>query len=199
MNFGVGAQKLLGTAMIAGLACATAFAADNNDASSKVRVSSAVYVYEMPSAPEPVSTTPASPLAANPVTPSLATQASHGFVPMLRGALVPKPAHHASPAERTAWFALSSFSHGAAAFDAYSTRASLTSGRGYERNPVMAPFAKSAAIYPATQVVPFGLDYLSRRMMRSNNSLFRHTWWLPQLASGVGSTWVGVRNLHVAR
>jgi hypothetical protein len=89
--------------------------------------------------------------------------------------------------------------HGAAAFDAYTTRVSLESGRGYERNPLMRPFASSAAVYPAAQVLPFGLDYLSRRMMRSNNTVLRHTWFIPQLASTVGSTWVGVRNLNVAQ
>jgi hypothetical protein len=121
---------------------------------------------------------------------------AHGFLPMIRGAMVPRDT---SPAEQRAWVALSLMAHGAAAFDAYSTRASVESGRGYERNPLMKPFAGSAAMYPAAQVLPFGLDYLSRRMMHSDNTLLRHTWWLPQLAATAGSTWVGIRNLHVAQ
>lgn len=120
----------------------------------------------------------------------------HGFLPMIHGAVIPRDS---SPAEQRTWVALSLMAHGAAAFDAYSTRESLESGHGYERNPLMRPFAGSAAVYPAAQVLPFGLDVLSRRMMRSNKGLFRHTWWLPQLAATVGSTWLGVRNLHVAQ
>ena len=144
----------------------------------------------LPSAP-----TPSSPvMMIKPAAP--AVTAPHGFLPMIHGAVIPRDS---SPAEQRSWVALSLMAHGAAAFDAYSTRESLESGHGYERNPLMRPFAGSAAVYPAAQVLPFGLDYLSRRMMRSNKGLFRHTWWLPQLAATAGSTWLGVRNLHVAQ
>lgn len=178
---------------------ASVFAADTNDASSKTsgfHVANAVWVYDAPSAPEPANNAPASALAASPIAPSLAAQTAHGFMPLIKNAIVPQ---HTTPTERKAWFALSLMSHGAAAFDAYSTNVSISSGHGYERNPLMKPFAGSAAVYPAAQVLPFGFDFLSRRMMRSDNSFIRHTWWVPQLAGTVGSAWVGVRNLHVAQ
>lgn len=178
---------------------ASGFASDRDAASSKdasgFHVASAVWVYDAPAAPSASVNVPASPLAVSPIAPSVATRTERGFLPRLRGAVVPD---RVSPREQKAWMALSLASHGTAAFDAYSTRASIASGRGYERDPLMKPFANSGLIYPAAQVVPFGLDYLSRRMMRSNNTVLRHTWFLPQLASTVGSAWVGVRNLHVA-
>jgi len=96
------------------------------------------------------------------------------------------------------WQALVLSQHSAAMFDAWSTRKALTSGNGYERNPLLRPFAQSATIYPATQAVPFALDFLSYRMMRSKHPLLRRTWWLPQAVSMAGSAWCGTRNLHVA-
>ncbi|MFL6821741.1 MAG: hypothetical protein ACJ8FA_04160, partial [Xanthobacteraceae bacterium] len=46
--------------------------------------------------------------------------------------------------------------------------------------------------------VPFGLDYLSRRMAKSRHSALRKTWWMPQTIATVGFVWSGVRNLRVA-
>src|SRR5262249_36627708 len=59
---------------------------------------------------------------------------------------------------RRIWWGLTAAQHSAATFDAWSTRKSISSGNGYERNPLMKPFADSAAIYPVIQVVPLGLD-----------------------------------------
>lgn len=96
------------------------------------------------------------------------------------------------------WQTLTVSQHSSALFDAWSTRKALTSGNGYERNPLLRPFAQSATIYPATQIVPFALDFLSYRMMRSNHRLLRRTWWVPQTVSIIGSAWCGTRNLRVA-
>lgn len=96
------------------------------------------------------------------------------------------------------WWALTAAQHGAATFDAWSTRKALTSGNGYERNPLMRPFANSAAIYPAIQVLPVGLDFVSQRMMRSRHGFFRKTWWVPQTLATAGFVWSGARNLNVA-
>ena len=68
----------------------------------------------------------------------------------------------------------------------------------YERDPLMRPFAGNASIYAMTQITPTGLDFLSRRMLRSNNSVVLRFWWVPQTAFAAGSVWCGVRNLHVA-
>jgi len=96
------------------------------------------------------------------------------------------------------WWGLTVMQHAAATFDAWSTLRSTTSGLGYERDPLLRPFAGSPAIYPAMQVLPTGLDFLSRRMMRSSNSVVRKMWWLPQTAATVGFVWSGVRNIRVA-
>jgi len=76
------------------------------------------------------------------------------------------------------WFVLSAAQHGSAAFDAWSTRSAISQGRA-EADPIMRPFANSAAIYGAIQVVPIGLDYVARRMQRSTGWT-HHVWWLPQ-------------------
>lgn len=100
--------------------------------------------------------------------------------------------------QRRLWWALTAAQHGTATFDAWSTRKSISSGNGYERNPLMKPFADSAAIYPVIQAVPLGLDFISQRMMRSRHGFIRKTWWVPQTIAIAGFTWSGVNNLRVA-
>jgi len=109
-----------------------------------------------------------------------------------------QPENGPSQRELRVWKTLLIAQHSAAGFDAWTTRRSIESGNGFERNILVRPFANSAAIYPALQVMPFGFDYLSHRMMRSQNRLFRKTWWMPQAASAAASLWCGSRNLRVA-
>lgn len=71
-------------------------------------------------------------------------------------ALRPRPSGLAAGA----WLTLTVSQHSAALFDAWSTRKVLVSCKGYERDPLLKPFAGSAAIYPATQVFPAALDLL---------------------------------------
>lgn len=96
--------------------------------------------------------------------------------------LPPPPAFRPTiqPTERTnrLWFTLSVAEHSAAGFDAWSTRKAVSEGRA-EADPMMRPFAHSAAIYGAIQVVPFGLDYIASRMHRSAGWT-RRVWWVPQ-------------------
>ena len=126
--------------------------------------------------------------------------------PLLIEPIVPlKPAHVAHSqairpsrfAENT-WIILSVSQHSAALFDAWSTRQVLSSGKGYERDPLLRPFANSSAIYPATQLVPLALDLVGHRLMKRENRYLRYGWWVPQLASIAGSLWCGSRNLRVA-
>ncbi|MHB8756221.1 MAG: hypothetical protein ACYC92_14905 [Candidatus Acidiferrales bacterium] len=99
------------------------------------------------------------------------------------------------PMERTShlWFALSAAEHGSAAFDAWSTRRAISQGRA-EADPVMRPFAHSAAIYGAIQVVPFGLDYVARRMEHSTGWT-RHVWWVPQSLATAAYAFSGSYNV----
>lgn len=98
---------------------------------------------------------------------------------------------------RRAWLTLALVEHGAATFDAYSTRQAISNG-AVEDDPLMRPFAHSGAMYAAVQVTPFLFDYVARRMQRSDNLVMRRFWWLPQSMSTGVSLFAGVHNLHVA-
>jgi hypothetical protein len=102
-----------------------------------------------------------------------------------------------STPSRNAWIALSIVQHGAAAFDAYSTRQAVGHG-AVEDDPLMRPFAHSPAIYVATQVGPVIFDLLARHMQRSEYPLVRRLWWMPQSMSAGLSIFSGVHNLNVA-
>lgn len=100
--------------------------------------------------------------------------------------------------QRREWLALSIAAHGAAGFDAWSTRRVISSVPGaQEMNPFLRPFAGNVSMYAAVQVLPTALDFLSRRMMHSEHAWARHTWWLPQAVSAVVSISSGVHNMGV--
>ncbi|HEX2713483.1 MAG TPA: hypothetical protein VHM88_14880 [Candidatus Acidoferrales bacterium] len=114
------------------------------------------------------------------------------------------PAGSTSPAWRTGrertprpWYALIAAGHGAATFDAWSTRHVIQSGRGHEANPLLRPFAGSSALYGAIQVGPTVLDYFARRMAGSEKRWVRRLWWVPQVMGTAGSLWSGAHNLRV--
>lgn len=101
--------------------------------------------------------------------------------------------------QRVAWYALAVTGHGAAAFDAYSTRLALSGGYGTESNPLLRPFAHSSALYAATQVSPAVMDFLGKRMMVSEHRWVRRMWWLPQMAGSGVSVAAGVHNMSVVK
>ncbi|HKS71615.1 MAG TPA: hypothetical protein VJQ82_00375 [Terriglobales bacterium] len=98
---------------------------------------------------------------------------------------------------RKTWLMLVVAQHGAAAFDAYSTRYAVGHG-AVEQNPLMRPFVHSDSIYAVSQITPTVLDFVSRRMMRSQNGFIRHMWWVPQSVSVGTYLFAGVHNLQVA-
>jgi hypothetical protein len=98
---------------------------------------------------------------------------------------------------RRSWIVLSIAQHGAAVFDAYSTRQAIANG-ATEENPLLRPFASSPAIYAATQVGPLVLDYAARRMQLSRNGFVRSMWWLPQSTGTAVSIFSGVHNMRIA-
>jgi hypothetical protein len=98
---------------------------------------------------------------------------------------------------RKSWLILSLLQHGAAGFDAYSTRQAIANG-AVEEDPFMRPFANSPAIYGAIQIAPLALDYVARRMQLSHHELVRHLWWLPQTTSTGLFLFSGAHNMHVA-
>jgi len=102
-----------------------------------------------------------------------------------------------SQPSRRQWFALALLQHGAAVFDAYSTRQAVSHG-AVEDNPTLRPFAGSPAIYAATQVAPLLFDLMARHMQRSEYPLLRRFWWVPQTASAGLSIFSGFHNLSIA-
>ena len=100
--------------------------------------------------------------------------------------------------EKHTWLALTVIQHSASTFDAWSTRYSITSGNGKELNPLMKPFAGSAAIYGAIQLAPAATDFWARRLMHSSNPKLRKLWWLPQAVGTAGFIFSGVNNTRVA-
>lgn len=92
-----------------------------------------------------------------------------------------RPPDEPSMTHRRWWIILSATEHSSAAYDAWSTRYALCNGR-VEMDPVMKPFANSAAIYGAIQAIPFGLDYVAHRMQHSSGWK-RRIWWVPQSAA----------------
>src|SRR5215472_11314628 len=139
----------------------------------------------LPSAPEPKVRSEAEPaplrLAAEPIEPARARARRLGE----------------SPRQRKMWYGLVAAGHVGAGFDAWSTRRAVSSGYGQEANPFLKPFANSNAIYAATQVSPAVMDYLGKRMMRSENLAIRKLWWIPQLAGAGMSFAAGAHNMGV--
>ena len=107
---------------------------------------------------------------------------------------IPEDPHYAR--NKKIWYSLTAMNHTAAFVDAYSTRRAVQRG-AQELNPLMKPFADSNAMYAATQFVPFGMDYLGHRMMKSSNPVVRKLWWVPQTASTAASIAAGIHNLSV--
>jgi hypothetical protein len=101
--------------------------------------------------------------------------------------------------QRVAWYTLAVTGHGAAAFDAYSTRRALSGNYGTEGNPLLRPFAHSNALYVATQVSPAVMDLIGKRMMVSENRWIRRMWWLPQVAGTGFSIGAGVHNMGIVK
>jgi hypothetical protein len=97
------------------------------------------------------------------------------------------------------WSVLAITQHGAATFDAWSTRNALTQAGRAEEDPLLRPFAHSPLIYGAIQLAPTLLDFASRRMLRSEHHWVRRLWWVPQTASSAGFFYSGARNLNVHR
>jgi hypothetical protein len=95
------------------------------------------------------------------------------------------------------WFVLGAMEHGAATFDAWSTRRNIMEGTTHETNPLMKPFANSNAMYAAVQVAPVLFDLLSKQMLHNSHSWVRKSWWVPQTASTVASILSGAHNMAI--
>jgi hypothetical protein len=166
---------------------------------------------DVPSAPAPKiradvkeasNSNPAPSLNAPSPSASLILPSAEPILPRSAGApALPAKAPFFRPYEtrpqRKLWYALVFSGHGAAAFDAWSTRRAISGNYGTESNPLLRPFAHSGMLYAATQVSPVLMDYLGRRMMVSQHRWVRKMWWLPQTAGTGTSLAAGVHNVGV--
>jgi hypothetical protein len=109
------------------------------------------------------------------------------------------PASETQQAPIRLWTSFVIIGHGAAVFDAWSTRDIIQNRGAHELNPLFRPFAGSNLIYAATQVGPAFFDYLGHRMMKSKKGWARKWWWLPQLAGTAASLLSGAHNISVAQ
>jgi hypothetical protein len=107
--------------------------------------------------------------------------------------------YEASENQRRLWYALAVTGHGAAVFDAWSTRRAISQGFGTEGNPLLRPFSHSGAMYVATQVSPAVMDFVGKRMMVSRHPLVRKMWWVPQLAGSGASLAAGTHNMGLVK
>lgn len=92
------------------------------------------------------------------------------------------------------WMMLTAVQHGAAAFDAWSTRRAVRAG-AHELNPLLRPVADSHALHGVIHVTPLLTDYVSRRMATSEKRWLRRLWWVPQAASTAVHVSAGINNL----
>lgn len=99
--------------------------------------------------------------------------------------------------QRKIWYGLVAASSGAAAFDAWTTRRTISGGYGVEADPLMRPFAHSNAIYAATQISPAIMDYVGHWMMTSHHERMRRFWWVPQAAGTGLSLGAGIHNYRM--
>lgn len=101
--------------------------------------------------------------------------------------------------QRKLWYTFMTAGHGAAAFDAWSTRRALSANDGTESDPFLRPFAHSNALYAATQVSPAVMDYVGRRLMTSSHPMLRRFWWVPQVAGAGFSFGAGIHNYSLTQ
>lgn len=134
---------------------------------------------------------------AQPVQPSVQALVALTGPSLSESILLPPPAfrppNELPVSHPRLWFALTTAEHSAAGYDAWSTRYALSHGR-VEADPLMRPFAGSAAIYPAIQLIPFGLDFLGHRLERSSGWM-HHIWWVPQSVATVTFLFSGSYNV----
>ncbi len=111
---------------------------------------------------------------------------------------VAPPRNRKAVGRKRVWLLLAFAQHGAATLDAYTTRQAIREGH-YELDPLMRPFAHSAAVYPAMQTESALFDFVGRRMMRSRIGWMRRVWWLPQSLATAGFVWSGFHNANLPR
>ena len=127
-----------------------------------------------------------------------AESTSAAIQPLISSPVKPAtPDAYETPRKRKIWYGLIAAGHSASLLDAWTTRRAISGGYGVEADPFQRPFANSGAVYVTTQVCPLLMDYIGYHMMRSNHSLMRKTWWIPQAASASVSAGAAIHNYRL--
>jgi hypothetical protein len=142
------------------------------------------------SMPQPKVNTDADPSFADPAVPEPHPFAFQPVKPALRHGYITRN-------QKMTWYSLLIAEHAGAVLDAWSTRRALSGNYGREGDPLMRPFAHSGTIYLATQVTPFLMDILSRRLMTSERPWLHKLWWVPQSTMASVSFEAGIHNIGV--
>src|ERR1700686_4597061 len=143
-----------------------------------------------PSMPQPKANSDADPSFADPAAPEPRPFAFQPVKPATRHGYIHRN-------EKITWYSLMIAEHAGAVLDAWSTRRALSGNYGREADPLMRPFAHSGTIYLATQVTPFLMDILSRRLMTSERPWLHKLWWVPQSTMASVSFEAGIHNIGV--
>jgi hypothetical protein len=136
-------------------------------------------------------------LTLEPVTPAAAEPAALTPTPVISSSAAIEKDRRWQRRQKQIWMGLAIAQSSAAMFDAGSTRQVISSGAGYELNPMLRPFAGNGSLYAAIQVAPLVLDYVGHRMLMSHHRWARDTWWIPQAVGTVVSVAGGVNNVGV--
>ncbi len=114
--------------------------------------------------------------------------------PVITPAAAPTPQKHPAASKRT-WVGLAIALHSSAAFDAWTTRRQIATGRYHESNPILKPFANNNSLYAVVQLTPAALDLLGNRMRKSQRPWVRRLWWVPQATQTATHLVCGATNL----
>jgi hypothetical protein len=144
----------------------------------------------VPSMPQPKASSGADPSFADPAAPEPRPFPFQPVKPATRHGYITRN-------EKITWYSLMIAEHAGAVLDAWSTRRALSGNFGREADPLMRPFAHSGTIYLATQVTPFLMDILSRRLMTSERPWLHKLWWVPQSTMASVSFEAGIHNIGV--
>jgi hypothetical protein len=174
-----------------------AISAESRATSPEAPIVTAISSSESDSAQPTAEAYAALPAAPTPAPDSLiTTPAQHAFIksgsPMVISVKELQAENHR---KLLLWKGLIVASSGAATFDALTTRYAITTTGARELDPLLRPFSGNASLFAAIQVAPALLDYAGHKMIFSQHSLLRKTWWIPQSASFVTSMFCGAHNL----
>ncbi|MCL5006096.1 MAG: hypothetical protein M1404_06140 [Acidobacteria bacterium] len=83
-----------------------------------------------------------------------------------------------------------------AEFDAATTYRAVRSGRAYEANVLVRPFARNASIFPVLGATAVGVNYLSSWMKKNNHQKLGKTLQILCIGSHIAG---GATNLHTLK